>query len=68
MSDAGRTDAASVALYARYGAGVDAWRVVGQSFAEIALAAADKWDAEHRWVRIQLDPDEVDVGAQGEAQ
>jgi len=51
MSDAGRTEAASEALYARYGAGVGAWRVVGQSFAKIALAAADAYDREHGIVR-----------------
>jgi hypothetical protein len=62
MSDAGRTEAAIAALY------VSCWpadieRLRGM-LAEVVLAAADKWDAEHRWVRIQLDSDETEVGAE----
>jgi hypothetical protein len=32
--------------------------------AAVVLAAADGWDREHRWVRIQLDPDETEVGTE----
>ncbi len=59
MTD-GRTEAAAEAI-SREGSG-DTYFVWGcKRAAERAVVAADAWDQANGWVRILVDPDEIDV-------